>query len=308
MELSLSSDQRALLDSLEPLLEHHREIPQSERRSRCYYSRGLERDLADAGYLDILRTEGNTALEAALVVDAVAALPVTAEVATSVLVAPQVLPPEVPRPFSILYGPITRPQRFLPVARTALYDTGDDVLVIDVDPANVEAVEAIFAYPFGKFRTPPDLSKARRLGAASVAKFRQWARVALAVECAAAGVAATKFTVEYVKQRIIFNRPLGSYQAVQHRLASCHQLASGARLLALRAAWSGSPTDAALAATYAQMHIDRIRFDTHQFNGGMGLSNEHLLHFWTYRMVALASELGGAGANAIAAAGQAFAA
>ena len=38
---------------------------------------------------------------------------------------------------------------------------------------------------------------------------------------------------------------IGGFQAVQHRLAACHQLARGARLLALKAAWSGDPADAA---------------------------------------------------------------
>ena len=70
MELTLSADQRALLDSLEPLLAHHKDIPQSDRRNRWYYARTLDRDLANSGYFDILRTAGNTPLEGALVVDA----------------------------------------------------------------------------------------------------------------------------------------------------------------------------------------------------------------------------------------------
>jgi hypothetical protein len=50
-------------------------------------------------------------------------------------------------------------------------------------------------------------------------------------------------------------------------------------LLALRAAASGNPLDA--AATYAQQPIQKVLFDVHQFNGAMGMTTEHQLHFWS---------------------------
>ena len=93
-------------------------------------------------------------------------------------------------------------------------------------------------------------------------------------------------------------RPLAAYQVVGHRLAECHLIVEGIRALALKAAWSADPFDAAQAATYAQMNFQKVLFDTHQFNGGMGVTNEHKLHFWTYRFRALQSEVGGAASAA----------
>jgi hypothetical protein len=45
-----------------------------------------------------------------------------------------------------------------------------------------------------------------------------------------------------------------------------------------------------------------VTYDCHQFLGAMGMTLEHPLHLWTYRLKALTSELGGRGANALAAA------
>ena len=51
-----------------------------------------------------------------------------------------------------------------------------------------------------------------------------------------------------------------------------------------------------MAIAYAQANAQNIIYDLHQFNGAMGMTCEHLLHFWTYRLRALQGELGGAGA------------
>lgn len=308
MEFELSSDQRALVDGLSSLLDRHRELPAEGRTKRFYYDHALDRALQESGFLDVGSAEDMSALDGALVVDAIGSLPAVVEAATTILVAPRLLPSGFLRPVTIISGPLNIPQRYLPVARIALYEHDGDVLAIDIDPDNVEQVHAVFAYPYGKFRELPDLAKARRLGPDKVGVLNHWWRVALAVECARAMTQAVNFTVDYVRERHLFGRALGSFQTVQHRLAEGHQFARGARYLALRAAWSGDAVDAATAAAYAMMHIDQVRFDTHQFNGGMGVSNEHLLHFWTYRMRALESELGGPSANAVAAAQLAFAA
>ena len=71
------------------------------------------------------------------------------------------------------------------------------------------------------------------------------------------------------------------------------------RLTALYAAWKDDEESADSAALYAQRHAGKLAFDLHQFNGGMGVTNEHLLHLWTHRLRALQGELGGAMGAAI---------
>lgn len=300
MDLDLTEDQALLVTSLESLLDRFRELPSEHRRDRSFYSHELDRQLLDNGFLDAARTPGMGALEAALVVIETSKSPAAVETGASALVAPHIADFAIPRPITLISGDIAKAQRFLPVAKTALVDVGDDVLVVPVEADNVETIDSIYAYPMGRFRQVPDLSKAQRLGPSAVAPLRQWWRLSLAAECAGLMRSAVDFTVDYVKQRKMFGTTLGTYQVVHHRLALAHQITRGVHYLTLKAAWSGEAFDAAQAAGFAQQHIQQLTFDLHQFNGGMGVSNEHKLHFWTYRFRALQSEMGGANGAALA--------
>src|SRR3546814_5303524 len=75
-------------------------------------------------------------------------------------------------------------------------------------------------------------------------KVRQWLRVALASEASGLLQAALASTVEHVSIRKQFGRPIGTFQALRHRLAECAVLAGGVRWLALKAASTGDAGDA----------------------------------------------------------------
>jgi alkylation response protein AidB-like acyl-CoA dehydrogenase len=110
--------------------------------------------------------------------------------------------------------------------------------------------------------------------------------------------AALRFTVGYVTQREQFGRPIGSFQAVQHRLAECAIEVEGARWLAYEAAAAGAPAEAAAcAAAYALAAAGRVHRETHQLSGAIGYTTEHELHVWSMRLQALRLELGGPGAQ-----------
>lgn len=301
MDFDLSEDQSLLVSAVEKVLEPFRDIDAKSRVAYHVYADALDETLSENGFFDIAMTDGMGPLEAALVTEQVSRLPFAMEMATTALVAPH-LGAELPRPFAILNQPLDRAQRYLPQARTGLFDTGDDLLAICIAPGTVEPVETIYAYPYGRFTSLPDLGKAQSLGADALAAFRQWSRVALAVEMAGAIRAAVDFTVAYTKDRRMFGKQLGTYQSVHHRLAECDLIARSTYWLAMKAAWSRDPLDATLAAGYPQQHVRKLMFDLHQFNGAMGLTSEHLLHFWTFRIRALQAELGGQNEAALAAA------
>ena len=292
MDYQLTEDQAALASAVEAMVRDHAELPQSERLSYHYFDRKLQAKLAEGGFLSAGREMGP--LEAALVVLEAARIAPVVEIGASALVAPMVAPDEpLDGPIALVDGELLqKAHRNLPIARTALVSVGADVVVLPIAEGEVETVPTIYGYPYGRFASPPDLARGRRIGGAA-ATLRQWSRVALAAEFAGAAESAVAFTVDYVKQRQVFGHPIGVYQAVQHRLAQCHQIALATRYLALKAAWSGEGRDADIAACYAQQHAQKLMFDLHQFNGAMGVTNEHLLHFWTYRLRALQSEAGG---------------
>jgi alkylation response protein AidB-like acyl-CoA dehydrogenase len=89
-------------------------------------------------------------------------------------------------------------------------------------------------------------------------------------------------------------------------MAECAVLAGGVRWLALKAAATADEGDAALAALHAQESATRVIYDVHQMLGAMGMTLEHPLHLWTYRLKALLSELGGRGGQASAVARHCF--
>lgn len=301
MDFDLSPDQLDLMDGLDRLLARHADIPAVARKAWHVHDESLSAALDDAGFLAVAGMDGMGRLEAALVAERIARMPATVEAASTLLVAPEI-GFAVTRPLALIDGPLDGAYRNLAIARTALIDHDGAIHVLPVDPDDVEPVPTIFAYPYGRLRRPPDLSAARTLNAATSARVRQWWRVAIVAEAAGAMRAAIDFTVQHSKDRHLFGRPLGGFQSVQHRLAECHQIQRATWHLLLKAAWSGAAIDALLAASYAQGHIQKLMFDLHQFNGAMGLTNEVLLHFWTYRLRALQAELGGADAASLQAA------
>jgi len=119
--------------------------------------------------------------------------------------------------------------------------------------------------------------------------------VALAAEALGAMDAALRFTVGYVSQRVQFGRPIGSFQAVQHRLADCAILVEGSRWLALEAAYQRAPAEgAATAAAHAIASARQVFAEMHQLSGAIGFTHEHDLHVWTMRLQAQKLELDGA--------------
>lgn len=299
MDFEPNDNQTAILDGLEQLITSLRIETPKEGETQVF-SEALDAELATSGYLDIAREEDFTLLDAALVVERIARLPVTAEVTNSMIVAPLFPAGEVDRPLALVQGSPLAPARFLPHAKSLLVDRGDDLLLVKVDPARVEPVESLFAYPYGKLDSVDGL-ETRSLGAAMLAPLRRRWRLGMAVEAAGLMQSALETVLEHVKSRHQFGRPLGSFQAVQHRLAMASATAHAVRWLAFRAAWSDAEDDCAIAATYVQDSIVTFCYDLHQFCGAMGLTLEFPLHFWTYRLKAMLGELGGGSKQARAA-------
>ncbi len=63
------------------------------------------------------------------------------------------------------------------------------------------------------------------------------AKVAAAARALGAASAAVDMAVAYAKEREQFGRPIGSFQAIQHRLANLAMLVTEARMLVYHAAW-----------------------------------------------------------------------
>lgn len=302
MDFDFTSDQTALVDAVVSVVNRHATLRKGETLRPMYYSYGdgLDYDLVENGFIDLVREDEFGPLEAGMMIAEVARSPHAVEVVGSALIAP-ILWPEMnlPRPIAIAkLADLTRAVRFLDRAKTVLIDAGDRIIALPIADGDVSEALSAFAYPMGRFNAEPDLSKGHVLEGAAVEEFRRLWRVGLTLEIAGAMRSAVSFTNEYVKTRKVFGRPLGSFQAIQHRLSIDVPRAEGAYWTGLRAAWSGDALDAATALLHAQAAIIPVIFDTHQFNGALGFTLEHALHFWTQRLRWLDGEMGGAHAQA----------
>ena len=298
MKFALTDDQASVLTGLDQLLTSHAASAPIEPVVFSYAA-DLDRTLAESGFLDIAREDGFGALDAALITERLARVPHVVEAGASALIAPALGIPAGTRPIALSSGDATRPARFLPMAAMLLVDRGDHVAMITLDPDNVEPVDTLFAYPYGRLKTQDGVEEARLN---DVITFRRRWRIAIAAEAAGCMQAALAQIVDHVKTRHAFGQPLGAFQAIQHRLAMAAETAESTKFLAFRAAWSDSEADAAIASGFAQNRIAQFTYDLHQFSGAMGLTLEFPLHLWTYRLRALAGELGGASRQALAAA------
>jgi alkylation response protein AidB-like acyl-CoA dehydrogenase len=112
-------------------------------------------------------------------------------------------------------------------------------------------------------------------------------RLALAHELIGLGMGMLALSVTHVRDRTQFGVPLGTFQAVQHRLADVHVQLEAARAIT-RTAWLQSdPFVSAAALLAARRAVETGIEHCHQVMGAIGCTWEHNLHRYIRRTVAL---------------------
>ncbi len=122
-------------------------------------------------------------------------------------------------------------------------------------------------------------------GAAILERTLHEATTALALSATATCRAIFETTVQYAKDREQFGRPIGSFQAIKHRLADVYLAVERASALAYFAALTIAEDDPrrAVAASMAKAAAGDCQrlvvADGLQLHGGVGFTWEHDLHF-----------------------------
>ncbi|HUF85376.1 MAG TPA: acyl-CoA dehydrogenase family protein [Acidimicrobiia bacterium] len=100
---------------------------------------------------------------------------------------------------------------------------------------------------------------------------------------------AMDMAVEYAKERVQFDRPIGSFQAIKHRCADMLVDVEGMRSCAYWAAWciGAGDSDASVSASTAKIWCSdasrRVMASALQVHGGIGFTWEHDLHLFLKR-------------------------
>ena len=111
------------------------------------------------------------------------------------------------------------------------------------------------------------------------------AQLALAADALGGANAVLELTIEYLKIRKQFGRPLALFQALKHRVADCKVKIAGAEALLWARAGQAelSPVDAgALKALATQVYAE-VAEEAVQLHGGIGLTQEHPCHLFLKR-------------------------
>jgi len=109
---------------------------------------------------------------------------------------------------------------------------------------------------------------------------RDIACAALSAEQVGAAARALELTVEYTKTRVQFGRPIGSFQALKHRMADLHVLVETARSAALAAT---DEVSAAVAKVYCSEAFFKVAAEMVQLHGGIAITWEHDAHLYFKR-------------------------
>lgn len=295
MKLSPNVEQAVLIQTVEKIVERgeavRRSITMSERNE---HDGALYDELQRAGFMSKGLVDGYGELEAGLVTDTVMKCGGLVPAGASMLVYPSIVKDEAPGPVALATWPASSPIRFLPQAAVLLILCDKDVRVLHLQPGDVELVDnGSVGWPLGRL-VPGAIDRAEILTGVFPAEIQNWWRVALALEAGGIMRGALDATVNYVKERTQFDRPIGSFQSVQHRLAQMAVRIEGVRWLALRAAYDeADPVAAAAAATHATVTAPIVFRETHQLHGAIGFTREYHLHVWTMRLTSLQQELMG---------------
>ena len=123
--------------------------------------------------------------------------------------------------------------------------------------------------------------------------------VALVIDGVGAAARALELAVEYAKERVAFDHPIGSFQAVQHLCADMLRTVELGRAAGYYACWAADDADpveahraATMAKAFASEAFPQLGGSAIQVFGGVGFTWEHDIHLYYKRLLSLASTVG----------------
>ncbi len=182
------------------------------------------------------------------------------------------------------------------VADDAIVFDHDQLLLVPLEQAR-SVVENLGSMPVADVMLvdPPDVlasgPAARAAFDAAIDDFSLLTAAALV----GMGARALEIGVDYVKERKAWGAPIGSFQAIAHRLADSATAIDGARLLAYKAAWAAADQPergSELAAMAFAFACETARDATHRslhFHGGYGFMMEYDVQLYYRRARAWAN-------------------
>ena len=180
------------------------------------------------------------------------------------------------------------PVLYAPSADVAVVIADDGVYAIDLPERPRRQPAMDLTRELGWLTFDPD--QARQLGDVDArARLLDRGATFTAADLLGSASRALELTVEHAKDRVQFDRPIGSFQAVKHRCADMLVDVEGMRSTVYWAAWCVGADDdeahvaASTAKTWCSDASKRVMSSALQVHGGIGFTWEHDLHFFIKR-------------------------
>ena len=109
------------------------------------------------------------------------------------------------------------------------------------------------------------------------------AAILVAAEQIGAAERCLELTVEYAKSRVQFGRPIGSFQALKHRMADLYVAIAAAKAVVADACEDPTPAGAATARLAATETLRTVAAEGIQLHGGIAITWEHDMHLYFKR-------------------------
>jgi alkylation response protein AidB-like acyl-CoA dehydrogenase len=294
MDLTLNETQQQIIDAVDRIVDragghrHSQDIVAADA-----FDQPLFDELSEAGFFG-LATDGLTLLEATLVTERLSFLGAYVGAGGTAIAYPAVMGEAASGPVALASDRTGAPFRMGAQAAAILIDGGAEARLLVPEEGDVVSLFNDHAGWALASLTEKGMARARLLGADSGDRLRQGWRLAIAAEAVGAMRGALKTTARYLTERVQFGRPLATFQALQHRLATMTVQTEGSYWLTLEAAaFPDDPFRAAVATTHAMTAAPILFRECHQMHGAMGFTREYRLHVWTMQLPALQRELGG---------------
>jgi len=119
-------------------------------------------------------------------------------------------------------------------------------------------------------------------------KVVQWAALAKSAEMMGGAQQVLEMTIEYAKDRVQFDRPIGSFQIIQHYLADMSIDVDSSRVSLHKAAWllsEGLPCTREISVIKGWLSeaYRRVAATSHQIHGAIGFTKDHDLELYFRR-------------------------
>ena len=186
-------------------------------------------------------------------------------------------------------------------------DPGLELLLIDkkspgisMTPLKTISGDKLFEVNFDGVKVSAEnLLGAEEQSAGNLERVLQQASLAKCAEMVGGADRVLEMAVDYAKQRVQFNRPIGNFQAIQHHCANMLIDLDCSRYLTHYAAWmlsEGIPCEkeTAMAKAFTSEAYINITTLGQQIHGGTGLIKEHDMQIYFRRAKASALSLGNA--------------